>query len=107
MEVLNELRLDSDRTISVIKEMEIDPEIDLKVLHYKDFISPGLTPQIVQMRYLAYVHRTVETAQEILIRRDQLISGLKKDKTFRTGIYKPRRFIGYIHPSKCFHISLN
>lgn len=103
MEVLNELRLDSERTISVMNEMGIDPEIDLKVLHYKDFIYAGLTPQIVQMRYLAYVNRTVETAQEIIIRRDQLISGLKKDKTFRTGKYKPRRFIGYIHPSRYLH----
>ena len=74
MDILNELRLDSERTITVMTQMGVDPEIDLKVLHYKDFISAGLTPQIVKMRYQAYVDRITETAYEIVMRRDRLIS---------------------------------
>jgi hypothetical protein len=74
MEVLNELKLDSERTITIMTEMGIDPEVDLKVLQYKDFISAGLTPQIVKMRYQAYVDRITETAYEIVMRRDRLIS---------------------------------
>jgi len=74
MEILNEIRLDSERTITVMNEMGVDPDLDLKVLRYKDFISAGLTPQIVMMRYQAYVDRVVETVNEIIYRRSQLVS---------------------------------
>lgn len=54
--------------------MGVDPDIDLQVLRFKDFISAGLTPQIVMMRYQAYVNRVVETVTEIIDRRYLLIS---------------------------------
>lgn len=101
MDILNELRLDSERTQRIMNEMGVEPYIDLKVLHYKDFISPGLTPQIVKMRYLAYVDQIVETAHEILSRRDELISGLKTEKNRRKDKYIRETPIGYIHPSRC------
>jgi hypothetical protein len=74
MEKLSELRLDSERTVTVMTQMGIEPDIDLKILRYKDFISAGLTPQIVNMRYQAYVDRITQTAKEIITRRDRLIS---------------------------------
>ena len=96
MEILNEIRIDSERTQTVMNDMGVDPDIDLKVLHYKDFISAGLTPQIVKMRYQAYVDRIVQTVTEIIFRRSQLVSCLEK---VRRGKFKPISNGGFIHPS--------
>lgn len=90
------MRLDSERTQTVMSHMGVDPDVDLQLLHYRDFISPGLTPQIVKMRYQAYVDRIVETVEEIIIRRNQLLSTVGKK---RRGKFKPTSTGGYIHPS--------
>jgi len=97
--MLKDLRLESEKTQLAMKYMGIDPEVDLKVLLYKDFISPGLTPQIVKMRYQAYADQFTETVREIYKRRDMMISPSKTTKNLYKK-YRPHRVIGYVHPSK-------
>jgi hypothetical protein len=85
MAIFNDLRLDSDRTQRAMKLMGIDPEVDLKILHYKDFISAGLTPQIVKLRYQAYVDIFTETVREISKRREMLIIAQTKTRLPRSA----------------------